>query len=173
MDQRPGRADDRTIEDATVKTCHYDDLESLKTTSRPLSPHTTSPTPSKSCDGERPYQVVCKAWTKNPAIFKIDLHHLIPGPHNWCAGVGIVLLPRAFVSRPPFWGPCAIAGGRPDHSICPISGLIGSVAPYRRGVPLSLACASDTEAWRFPIIGEACLGFSDFHPSQPRRAGEK
>ena len=27
-----------------------------------------------------PYQVICEAWTKDPSIFKIDPHHLIPGP---------------------------------------------------------------------------------------------
>jgi hypothetical protein len=28
-----------------------------------------------------PYQVICELWTKDPAIFKINPHHLIPGPH--------------------------------------------------------------------------------------------
>ena len=28
-----------------------------------------------------PYQVICEAWTRNPSIFKIDPHQLIPGPH--------------------------------------------------------------------------------------------
>jgi hypothetical protein len=28
-----------------------------------------------------PYQVICKAWTKDPSIFKINPHKLIPGPH--------------------------------------------------------------------------------------------
>ena len=29
-----------------------------------------------------PFQAVLDAWTKDPSIFKIDPHHLIPGPHN-------------------------------------------------------------------------------------------
>jgi hypothetical protein len=29
-----------------------------------------------------PYQVICEAWTKAPAIFKINPHHLSPGPHS-------------------------------------------------------------------------------------------
>jgi hypothetical protein len=33
----------RTIKDATVKTYHYDNLESLKATFWPSSPPTTSP----------------------------------------------------------------------------------------------------------------------------------
>ena len=28
-----------------------------------------------------PYQVICEPWTKDPSIFKIDPHQLIPGPH--------------------------------------------------------------------------------------------
>ena len=30
LDQRPGRTNNRTIKDATVKAFHYDDLHSLK-----------------------------------------------------------------------------------------------------------------------------------------------
>jgi len=30
-----------------------------------------------------PYQVICEAWTKAPAIFKINPHHLNPGPHSY------------------------------------------------------------------------------------------
>jgi len=29
-----------------------------------------------------PFQAVCDAWAMDPAIFKIDPHHLIPGPHT-------------------------------------------------------------------------------------------
>ena len=29
-----------------------------------------------------PYQLICEAWTKDPSIFKINPHHLIPGPHT-------------------------------------------------------------------------------------------
>jgi hypothetical protein len=29
-----------------------------------------------------PYQVICKAWTKDPSIFKVNPRHLIPGPHT-------------------------------------------------------------------------------------------
>jgi len=29
-----------------------------------------------------PYQIICEAWTKDPSIFKIDPHQLIPGPHT-------------------------------------------------------------------------------------------
>lgn len=29
-----------------------------------------------------PYQVICEAWKKDPSIFKINPHPLIPGPHT-------------------------------------------------------------------------------------------
>ena len=71
----------RTIKDATVKTYHYDDLESLKAhvlafvTTYNFAKHL------KALRWRTPYQVICEAWTKDPSIFKIDPHQLIPGPH--------------------------------------------------------------------------------------------
>jgi hypothetical protein len=29
-----------------------------------------------------PFQAVCAAWHTDPSIFKIDPHHLIPGPNT-------------------------------------------------------------------------------------------
>jgi hypothetical protein len=29
-----------------------------------------------------PFQAICDAWQANPSAFKIDPHHLIPGPNN-------------------------------------------------------------------------------------------
>ena len=72
----------RTIKDATVKVYHYDDLESLKAhvlafvTAYNFAKHL------KALRWRTPYQVICEAWTKDPSIFKIDPHHLIPGPHS-------------------------------------------------------------------------------------------
>jgi hypothetical protein len=72
----------RTIKDATVKVYHYDDLESLKAhvlafvTAYNFAKHL------KALRWRTPYQVICEAWTKDPSIFKIDPHHLIPGPHT-------------------------------------------------------------------------------------------
>ena len=72
----------RTIKDATVKTYHYDDLESLKAhvlvfvTAHNFAKHL------KALRWRTPYQVICDAWTKHRSTFKIDPHHLIPGPHT-------------------------------------------------------------------------------------------
>jgi hypothetical protein len=72
----------RTVKDATVKTYHYDDLESLKAhvlafvTAYNFAKHL------KALRWRTPYQVICDAWTKDRSIFKIDPHQLIPGPHT-------------------------------------------------------------------------------------------
>lgn len=72
----------RTIEDATVKVYHYDDLESLKdhvlafVAARNFAQHL------KALRWRTPYQVICEAWTKDPSIFKINPNHLIPGLHS-------------------------------------------------------------------------------------------
>ena len=72
----------RTVKDATVKLYHYDDLESLKAhvlafvTAYNFAKHL------KALRWRTPYQVICEAWTKDRSIFKIDPHHLIPGPHT-------------------------------------------------------------------------------------------
>jgi transposase InsO family protein len=72
----------RTIKDATIKVYPYDDLESLKAhvlafvTAYNFAKHL------KALRWRTPYQVICEAWTKDPSIFKINPHHLIPGPHT-------------------------------------------------------------------------------------------
>jgi hypothetical protein len=30
-----------------------------------------------------PFQAICDAWSKIPCTFKINPHHLIPGPNTW------------------------------------------------------------------------------------------
>jgi transposase-like protein len=72
----------RTVKDATIKIYHYDDLESLKAhvlafvTAYNFAKHL------KALRWRTPYQVICEAWTKDPSIFKINPHQLIPGPHS-------------------------------------------------------------------------------------------
>jgi len=72
----------RTIKDATVKVFHYEDLASLKAhildfvTAYNFAKHL------KALRWRTPYQAICSAWTSEPAIFKINPHHLIPGPYT-------------------------------------------------------------------------------------------
>jgi transposase-like protein len=72
----------RTIKDATVKVYHYDDLESLKAHVLAFVSAYNFAKHLKALRWRTPYQVICEAWTKDPSIFKIEPHHLIPGPHN-------------------------------------------------------------------------------------------
>src|SRR3712207_4811792 len=72
----------RTIKDATVKVFHYPDLESLKAhvlafvTAYNFGKHL------KRLRWRTPFQAICEAWAKDPAPFKINPHHLIPGPYT-------------------------------------------------------------------------------------------
>ena len=70
----------RTIKDATVKVFHYEDLESLKAH---VLAFVTAYNFAKHLKALRwPYQAICNAWTNDPAAFKINPRHLIPGPHT-------------------------------------------------------------------------------------------
>jgi transposase InsO family protein len=72
----------RTVKEATVKAFHYPDLDSLKAhvlafvTAYNFAKHL------KALRCRTPFQAICGAWAKDPSIFKIDPHHLIPGPYN-------------------------------------------------------------------------------------------
>jgi hypothetical protein len=72
----------RTIKDATVKVFHYDDLESLKAHVVAFVAAYNFAKHLKALRWRTPYQAICDAWTKDKSIFKIDPHHLIPGPHT-------------------------------------------------------------------------------------------
>src|SRR3954467_14350938 len=73
----------RTVTDATVKVFHYPDLESLKAhvlafvTAYNFAKHL------KRLQWRTPFQAICEAWAKDPAPFKINPHHLIPGPYTY------------------------------------------------------------------------------------------
>jgi transposase InsO family protein len=72
----------RTVKEATIKTFHYPDLQALKAhvlafvTAYNFAKHL------KALRWRTPFQAVLDAWTKDPSIFKIDPHHLIPGPNT-------------------------------------------------------------------------------------------
>ena len=76
LDQRPGRANEPHVKDATVKVFHYDDLESLKAhvlafvTAYNFAKHL------KALRWRTPFQAICDAWTKTP-----HLQHQPAPPH--------------------------------------------------------------------------------------------
>jgi transposase InsO family protein len=72
----------RTIKDATTKAFHYPDLDALKAhvlafvTAYNFAKHL------KALRWRTPFQAVCDAWARDPSIFSINPHHLIPGPNT-------------------------------------------------------------------------------------------
>ena len=75
----------RTIKDATVKAFHYEDLESLKAHVLAFVAAYNFAKHLKALRWRTPFQAVCDAWGKDPTIFKINPHHLIPGPNTGSA----------------------------------------------------------------------------------------
>jgi hypothetical protein len=65
---------------ATMKVFHDETLESLSAhaflTAYNFAKHL------KALRWRTPFQAICEAWTKDPQPFKINPHHLIPGPYT-------------------------------------------------------------------------------------------
>jgi transposase InsO family protein len=72
----------RTVKDATVKVFHYPDLEALKAHVLAFVAAYNFAKHLKRLRWRTPFQAVLDAWTKDPSIFRIDPHHLIPGPNS-------------------------------------------------------------------------------------------
>jgi transposase InsO family protein len=72
----------RTVKDATIKVFHYPDLESLKAHILAFVMAYNFAKHLKRLQWRTPFQAICEAWAKDPALFKINPHHLIPGPHT-------------------------------------------------------------------------------------------
>src|SRR5687768_9241938 len=72
----------RTVKEATIKAFHYPDLEALQAHVLTFGRAYSFAKHLKALRWRTPFQVICDAWAKDPSIFKIDPHHLIPGPHT-------------------------------------------------------------------------------------------
>jgi transposase InsO family protein len=72
----------RTVKDATVKAFHYPDLAALQAHVLAFVRAYNLAKHLKALRWRTPFQAVCDAWTKNPTIFTIIPHHLIPGPNT-------------------------------------------------------------------------------------------
>jgi hypothetical protein len=72
----------RTVKEATIKTFHYPDLDALKAHVLAFVRAYNLAKHLKALRWRTPFQAVLDAWTKDPSIFRIDPHHLIPGPHT-------------------------------------------------------------------------------------------
>ena len=72
----------RTLKEATVKTFHSDTLESLSGHLQAFVAAYTFAKHLKALRWRTPFKAICDAWTKDPAPFRINPHHLSPRPHT-------------------------------------------------------------------------------------------
>ena len=72
----------RTVNEATVKAFHYPGLEALKARVLAFVRAYNFAKHLKALRWRTPSQAILDAWAKDPSAFKIDPHHLIPGPHT-------------------------------------------------------------------------------------------
>ncbi len=72
----------RTVKDATIKAFHYPSLDALKSHVLAFVQAYNFAKHLKALKWRTPFQAICDAWTKSPSIFKINPHHLIPGPNT-------------------------------------------------------------------------------------------
>ena len=107
----------RTIKDATTKAFHYPDLYALKAHVLAFVMAYNFAKHLKALRWRTPFQAICDAWAKDPDIFNINPHHLIPGPNTEWSLVGIekaaCRLSRRLVDDQPQRVLCI--GRRPDR----------------------------------------------------------
>jgi transposase InsO family protein len=72
----------RAVKEATVKAFHYPDPDALKAHVLASARAYNLAKHLKASRWRTPFQAVLDAWTKDPSIFKIDPHHLTPGPNT-------------------------------------------------------------------------------------------
>ena len=66
----------------TTKTFHYGTAEILRAHVLAFIAAYNFAKHLKALKWKTPFQTICSAWTANPAVFKINPHHLIPGPYT-------------------------------------------------------------------------------------------
>src|SRR3712207_75664 len=72
----------RTVKEATIKAFHYPGLEALKAHVLAFTRAYNFAKHLKALRWRTPFQAICDAWAKDRSIFKINPHHLIPGPNT-------------------------------------------------------------------------------------------
>jgi transposase InsO family protein len=72
----------RTVKDATIKAFHYPNLEALKAHVLAFIQAYNFAKHLKALRWRTPFQAICDAWKTDPSTFKINPHHLIPGPYT-------------------------------------------------------------------------------------------
>jgi transposase InsO family protein len=72
----------RSVKEVTIKAFHYPDLGALKAHVLAFVAAYNFAKHLKRLRWRTPFQAVLDAWTKDPSIFRMDPHHLIPGPYT-------------------------------------------------------------------------------------------
>ena len=72
----------RTVKDATIKAFHYPGNEALKAHVLAFVRAYNFAKHLEALRWRTPFQAILDAWAKDPSAFKINPHHLIPGPHT-------------------------------------------------------------------------------------------
>ncbi|WP_429181170.1 IS481 family transposase [Aeromonas salmonicida] len=72
----------RTVKDATIKSFHYPDFDALKAHVRAFITAYNFAKHLKALRWRTPFKTICDAWIKTPDRFKLQPHHLIPGPYT-------------------------------------------------------------------------------------------
>lgn len=73
----------RTVKDATTKVFHYPDLEALNAHILTFIAAYNFAKHLKALRWRTPFEAIRQAWETNPAIFKINPRHLMPGPNRF------------------------------------------------------------------------------------------
>ncbi len=72
----------RTVNEATTKAFHHPDLDALKAHVIAFVRAYNFAKHLKALRWRTLFQAICSAWKADPAPFKINPHHLIPGPNT-------------------------------------------------------------------------------------------
>jgi transposase InsO family protein len=72
----------RTVKEATIKAFHYPDVGALQAHVLAFVVAYNFAKHLKALRWRTPFQAVCDAWKADTSAFKVNPHHLIPGPHT-------------------------------------------------------------------------------------------
>ncbi len=72
----------RTVKDATTKAFHYETADSLRAHVLAFVAAYNFAKHLKALRWRTPFEAICGAWRADPSPFRINPHHLIPGPHT-------------------------------------------------------------------------------------------
>lgn len=75
----PAVAENRTIKEATVQRYHYDSHQQFEAHLADFVSAYNFGRRLKTLRGLTPYEVICRAWTKEPQRFRLDPLHQMPG----------------------------------------------------------------------------------------------